>query len=300
MKNFHEVTYSVEFISLTSFIYYVIVSQFNILVNLIFMMNDNVILPTIHALWIGEKLGEISNCCLASFVKQGHRVVLHTYTSIKDLPKGVVVSDANKIIPKEKIIRHKQTGSYALFSDIFRYELLKKVDGIYVDCDVYCLKPLIIPEHGYLFGFEDDDKINGAILALPQNSELLNKLIEIAYDDYFIPSWYSVGKQRRLKWQKRLGISKHISDMPWGVIGPEAITYFAKKFKVVELAQEIDVLYPLHYNRISQILTPNLNVSDIVSYRTCCIHLYNEKLRKVDLNSLDLNSILSKMLNNQI
>ncbi|EPL5572329.1 galactosyltransferase Lgt5, partial [Acinetobacter baumannii] len=30
------------------------------------MMSNN--LPTIHALWIGEKLGAISRCCLHSFV----------------------------------------------------------------------------------------------------------------------------------------------------------------------------------------------------------------------------------------
>ncbi|EXA97121.1 alpha (1-4)-galactosyltransferase domain protein [Acinetobacter baumannii 44362_9] len=33
--------------------------------------------------------------------------------------------DANKIISKDQIIKHKETGSYALFSDIFRYELMR-------------------------------------------------------------------------------------------------------------------------------------------------------------------------------
>lgn len=257
-------------------------------------------LPIIHALWIGRRLGKISCCCLTSFLKQGHEVHLHTYEDIDDLPQGITIYDANQIIAKEKIIRHKKTGSYALFSDIFRYELLKRVDGIYVDCDVYCLKPLLIPQHGYLFGFEDDYKINGAVLALPKNSELLEKLIEIAYDKYFIPGWYSITKQNRLKWQKRFGFARHIIEMPWGVIGPEAITYFAKHFNVDNLSQPIDVFYPIHYNRISQLLDIKLCLEDIITHRTQCVHLYNEKLRNVDFEHLKHTSILYKMLKNEI
>lgn len=260
----------------------------------------NAKIPQIHALWIGDKLGDISRCCLTSFIKQGHSVYLHTYGDIQDLPQGITICDANKIIKKEKIIRHKETGSYALFSDIFRYELLKKVDGIYVDCDVYYLKPLTMPEHGYLFGFEDDNKLNGAILALPKDSHLLNKLIDITYDKHFIPAWYPTKKQKRLKWKKRFGIAKHISEMPWGVIGPEAITYFAKYFQVDNLAMDIDIFYPIHYDRISQLLSPDLSLNEVVTSRTLAVHLYNEKLRQVNLSTLHPNSILAKMLNHEV
>lgn len=257
-------------------------------------------LPTIHALWIGKQLGKVSSACLLSFVKQGHEVILHCYDNIDDLPNGVKTSDANLIIPKDKIIRHKETGSYALFSDVFRYELLKKVDGIYVDCDVYCLKPLIIPEHGYLFGFEDDKMINGAVLALPQDSELLNKLIEIAYDEYFVPPWYPIKKQKRLKFKKRFGLSKHISEMPWGIIGPEAITYYAKHFHITALTQKIDIFYPVHYDRISMLTDESLTINELITHRTLCIHLYNERLRYIDLDNLHKNSLLYQLLQNEI
>lgn len=257
-------------------------------------------LPTIHALWIGDQLGSISSACLSSFVKQGHPVHLHTYNDIKDIPKGVTMCDANLIISKEKIIKHKATGSYALFSDIFRYELLSKVDGIYVDCDVYCLKPLAIPEHGYLYGFEDDHKINGAILAMPKNSLLLNQLLNIAYDEQFIPPWYSASKQNRLRWKKRFGFSRHISDMPWGAIGPDAITYYVKNLNMQHLAQPIDIFYPVHYTCINHLLEPTLDIHDVTSKRSLCVHLYNEMLRKVDLKTINANCILSNMLGNKI
>lgn len=261
---------------------------------------SNTILPTIHALWIGNQLGSISRCCLSSFVKQGHQVYLHTYGDIQDLPQGITITDANNIIPQNEIIRHKSTGSYALFSDIFRYELLKRVDGIYVDCDVYCLKPLTIPEHGYLLGYEDDHKINGAVLALPKDSELLNKLIDISHDPSFIPPWYAQKTQKRLKRKKFFGLAKHISDMPWGVIGPEAITYYAKHFNVDKFAQSIDIFYPVHYDCINHLLNPRLSIQDITTQHSLCIHLYNEKLKHCDPTNIDNHSVLYNMIHNNI
>lgn len=46
---------------------------------------------------------------------RGHQVYLHTYADIEDVPEGVQCIDANKIIPESKIIKHNETGSYALF-----------------------------------------------------------------------------------------------------------------------------------------------------------------------------------------
>lgn len=100
-------------------------------------------LPTINALWIGSELNLIASACLKSFLKYGHIVNLYTYGNIVNVPNGVNIIDGSHIIPKEKIVKHQKTGSYALFSDIFRYVLLSKINqGIYVDCDVYCLKPI--------------------------------------------------------------------------------------------------------------------------------------------------------------
>ena len=258
--------------------------------------NSNNALPVIHALWIGDTLGQISAACLSSFVKQGHKVHLHAYTSISDVPNGIDVCDANLIIPKEKIIRHEATGSYALFSDIFRYELLRQVDGIYVDCDVFCLKPITLPEHGYLFGYEDDNKINGAILALPKDSKLLAQLISISHDPSFIPPWYGKKTKRRLAFKKSIGLAKHISKMPWGAIGPEAISYYAKQYQVAHLAQSIDVFYPVHYDCIGHLLNARLSIKDIITPDTVCIHLYNEKLRNIDLSALSKSSPLFDIL----
>lgn len=257
-------------------------------------------LPIIHALWIGDRLGKISSSCLRSFVLRGHKVLLHTYGEILDLPEGVQCVDANAIIPKNKIFKHNRTGSYALFSDVFRYELLKQVSGVYVDCDVYCLKPVIIPPSNYLLGFESNNKINGAVLALPHESQLLTSLLNAAYNPFFVPPWYKKSRQRRLKLKKTFGIGQNIADMPWGVIGPDAITYFVKELNLLNQVQPIDIFYPVHYDCINLLTDPQLNIEDVTSSRTSCVHLYNEILRAIDIDKIDENCILAKMFKNEI
>src|SRR4051794_39198783 len=89
-----------------------------------------------HAFWVGARLSAIAHACLASFVRIGHRVVLHSYDSVDNLPRGVECADANAIVPRHHLFVHVDTGSYSLFSDYFRYQLLARNPGVYVDCDV--------------------------------------------------------------------------------------------------------------------------------------------------------------------
>lgn len=258
-------------------------------------MND---LCEIHAVWVGKELGKIGRCCLASFVKHGHSVYLHTYQEVIDLPEGVIRLDANLIMPFEQVesLRHRITGSYALFSDVFRYQLLQKIPNIvYVDTDVYCLKPIIVPEHGYLMGFEDDYYINGAVLAMPQDSPLLNALLEITNNPYFIPEWYTADEQKRLKWRKFFRRPTHLADMPWGIIGPAAITHYVRKLDLLKYVQGTDVFYPVIYTRTNHLLEPDLTISDLTTQRTICVHLYHEGLRQRNWQDAHESCVLAKM-----
>lgn len=258
-------------------------------------------LPTISALWIGGQLGVISCACLTSFLMRGHQVNLYTYDNLPDVPDGVTVCNANQIIHHSKIFKHTKKQSYGSFSDIFSYELLKKCDNtVYVDCDVYCLKPITIASHGYLFGYENDSLLNVAVLALPKNSKLLQALCNIGSTPNFVPKWYSPNRQLRLKIKRLFGKARHIADMSWGITGPSALTYYAKECGVLDYAQSTDVLYPIGYTSINQLFDKNLTITDISTENTVCVHLYNEVLKHKDLSTLEPNCILAKMLNNKI
>ena len=56
-----------------------------------------------------------------TFVRPGHKTVLHVYTAPPDTPIGVELADARAFLPENKIVRYDWSGSYALpqtYSDI--------------------------------------------------------------------------------------------------------------------------------------------------------------------------------------
>lgn len=264
-------------------------------------MQDSNDLPTIHALWIGGQLGQIARACLNSFVMRGHQVHLYTYDDLPDIPKNITVCDGNSIICHSKIFKHKKKQSYGPFSDIFSYELLKKIDNaIYVDCDVYCLKPMTIPQHGHLFGYERANLLNVAVLALPKHSELLDSLCQISHNPNFIPEWYPPSRQLRLKIKRLFGYARHISDMPWGVTGPSALTYYANLHNKIKFSQPMNVLYPIQFETVYRLLEENTKIEDIITEESLCIHLYNEVLRSTNLEKISNQCTLAKLLANKI
>lgn len=220
-------------------------------------------LQPVHALWIGPRLGPVARACLASFVRIGHPVTLHGYQRPHDLPPGVVFSDAARIVPPERIIRHRETGSHALFANIFRYRLLERFDALYVDCDVYCLKP--VPVADYLYGWEDETHINGAVLRLPPHSALLRALNAVAAESTPIPPWLPDEVLAELRENARQGRPTSVEDMPWGVLGPRAITWLARHHGVADKALPVEAFYPLHYTQVHRLLDPELAIEDLVT-----------------------------------
>lgn len=155
------------------------------------MRDDNKI---VHSLWIGNKLTQLELLTLISFTAHGHLFYLWTYNEIETpLPSGIVVRDANEILHSSKIFKYKYCnqyghgkGSYAGFSDLFRYALLYKYGGWWVDMDVTCLKPLDFTEP-YVFRSHHELKIVGNMIKCPPFSKLMQKCFEETFfllDEY--------------------------------------------------------------------------------------------------------------------
>lgn len=229
-------------------------------------------MQNVNALWIGKKLGPIHAACLKSFVRNGYEVTLHSYGRPDDTPNGVKIFDANLLMKEEEIFRH-QSGNLALVSDVYRYRIQREGLGLYVDCDVYCLKP--IENNDYILGWEDQNTVNGAVLKLPQNSEILRSVLKAAENPYFIPPWLSKNKMRFTKLKRMLGRRKHVSKQAWGTIGPHLITYLVKELRLEKKVSPIDVFYPMHYSCTSLLHEKGLRVNDLITPRTTAFHLYN-------------------------
>src|SRR5208337_207720 len=91
-----------------------------------------------QSFWSGSKLGIVGRLCCASYIANGHELHLYTYGPIEDAPIGVIIKDANEIVPQSDLARFKLA---AQFSDWFKYHLLFNRGNWWVDMDTVCLRP---------------------------------------------------------------------------------------------------------------------------------------------------------------
>ena len=143
-------------------------------------------LPPVHAMWLGEKLSGLERLALASFQAQGHRVTLWAYDDLTgQVPKGVVLRDAEQIFPRARIIPKAAAepgfgigkGSVGgVFSDLFRYKVLYEHGGIWADMDVTALKPLDFNQD-YAFRPHRLGAV-GSVMQCPKGSRFLAGLYE--------------------------------------------------------------------------------------------------------------------------
>ena len=246
-------------------------------------------LPVVNAIWIGPELGPIHAACLCSFLRHGHRVVLHCYERPKDTPKEIEIADACKLLPADRIIRYRRSGGLSLFSNLLRYELLRAGLGLYVDCDVFCLRP--IEDADYIFGWETGKSINNAVLKMPADCPALAALSAIKDTPNFVAPW-GKKRQRRLEWLRGAAPPLPLEELPWGTIGPNALTYYARQHGIAHLASPIDRFYPLHWDQVKLLFDPALPLKALTTPRTDAIHLYNSKLAPFAGNGMPTGSPL--------
>jgi glycosyltransferase involved in cell wall biosynthesis len=139
----------------------------------------------VHGLWIGRHLSKLELLTIHSFLQHGHEFHLWLYDDLDaPLPKGVVVEDAEAILPRSRIV-HKRTndretgvgrGSLAPFADLFRYKLLYEKGGYWVDMDVTCLRPFDF-RSAYLFRPHRVGVVNN-IMKCPPGSALMKLTYE--------------------------------------------------------------------------------------------------------------------------
>jgi len=132
------------------------------------MKNNN----PIQSLWIGTALSPMEIMCIRSYITNGHDFHLYLYDKVLNIPEGTIIKDANEIIPQNEIYVDS-FGGYVNFSNIFRYTLLYKLGGWWVDMDVCCLKPFDFDSE-YVFRSHHDFPVVGNIMKCPAGSELMN------------------------------------------------------------------------------------------------------------------------------
>jgi len=108
--------------------------------------------------WSGPPLSLLEKLCLESWVRFGARVDLFTHDSVPGMREQVPIAirpyvtviDADVIVDRSKKFDyaggHKSKRSDAFkalpFSDLFRYELLRKRGGVWMDFDIVLIRPI--------------------------------------------------------------------------------------------------------------------------------------------------------------
>jgi hypothetical protein len=208
------------------------------------------------------------------------------------VPDGVELRDAAAILPETNIVRHPG-GSPSLFSNRFRYELLQRGLGTWIDCDLYFVAPLKRSDD-YLMGEQGGGTINNAVLRLPPDSSLLADLRGI-FTRNAVPSW--------LAWRPRLAARLRLlatgrtdlTRMPWGSTGPEALTWLARVHGVTDLALPAAWFYPVPWTNADWICAPDRTLEDTISPETIAVHLWNERLRQHDLRNAPASSFAARL-----
>jgi hypothetical protein len=209
-------------------------------------------------------------------VRAGHRLTLFCYDRPAGVPDGVDIADAREIVAADRIICYR-SGSYALFSNHFRYQLQRQSRGTWVDCDIYLLKPLD-GDRPYLIGEETPGMVNGGILRIPADSPLLPLLLA-PFDDASVPSWLSWHERARACLRRMVSGRSGLSEMPWGTTGPLALRNAARATGIDLGALPPHVFNPVRWQEAEWIVDPGQKLEGRITPDTVSIHLWNERIK---------------------
>jgi Glycosyltransferase sugar-binding region containing DXD motif len=181
-------------------------------------------LPKMQSLWVGNRLSTLERLSISSFIAHGHPYDLYTYDPVEGVPDGVVLKDANKLVPRERIA---DFAHLANFSDLFRYTLLWNEGGYWTDTDAVCIKPFDFPD-SYVFSSEarqretGNPQVNsGTICVPPQDPIMAYALKKYEGKDTRRAGWVYFGPQLMAEIVKTFDLWKFVKShktfcpIPW-------------------------------------------------------------------------------------
>jgi Glycosyltransferase sugar-binding region containing DXD motif len=153
----------------------------------------------IQGLWVEGPLSAMELLSLRSFLAHGHPYHLYSYDEVPNLPAGVELRSAAEVLPASAVFRYSAAagGSFAAFSNLFRYRLLHQRGGWWADTDVVCLRPFDLAA-GRVFASErgKDGSVvcTNCVIKVPAGDETCGDCYERAYRDRKRASvWGSTG-----------------------------------------------------------------------------------------------------------
>lgn len=221
------------------------------------------------SLWVGGPMTLVQTTSLASFIYHGHTITLYTDDMTRAVPDGVLKADVSDIVSlNNQFILAKD---YFAFSDVFRYNLLKKKSTIWVDSDTLCLKEnLDVFEKEYVFSKEN--KVNSfvpGVLKAPSDSEFVDYLskesLKPVPENY---GWGVVGPKLFDSAVRLFGLEEeYVDESLLLMIQTHEWLYFWEQHKTAEILRRSEASYMASlYNGL---LTPDTKLSPKIIDRNC-------------------------------
>jgi hypothetical protein len=222
-------------------------------------MEQETLSPIIRTLWHGSQLTVYEAVSLQSFLAYGHAVELYAYSEM-DVPNGVTLCDAGSVLPLSSVFSYSdgpQKGSFAAFSNLFRYRLLLEKGGIWADLDFLCLRQLHelpIACVGRMI-WERKELINVGLMRFPPGHALCERLYEQALK---LGAGIAIGEASNAL------IARLLSERnDWGC----------------EILP-VSALYPIHWHETWKMFDPDERpYCEEKSATSHCVHWWNTALR---------------------
>ena len=228
----------------------------------------------IGMLWIGNPLTKIELISLHSFLYYNHDVTVYLYDQSIELPVGVKKADANIILDNSKIFKIHNT--YATFSDLFRYVMIKKTGKTWVDMDTICLS------NDWDFGSKTyasyiGQDVSNSVLSIDKDSEAIDYLIENALDVYN---------------------NLNNETLNYRIIGSMLLTNTFKKFNLMDSVMPEHVLTGLSYADSEKLFSIN-RIDSLINSNSKSVAIYNSNFRgrEHEKNNLPKNSPIEYFYN---
>jgi hypothetical protein len=248
----------------------------------------------IQGLWVGGELSRMEQLSLRSFLAHGHEYHLYAYDEIKNAPPGTVIQDADAVVSRKELFVIKEgwgKGSYGGgFSDFFRYELLRRKGGWWVDTDVVCLRPFAFAADTVIASSQEGkwgDPANGCVMKLPADGAAARFLSDAARGmDRDNLKYAAMGPHLVQRMVRELDLGRFVVP-PW-VFCPitwralDAMVYSPKKFSVRDALRGLK-------RRARWLLRPR-SAPGRIKRDSYAVHLWNEVWRQ---NNVDKNQTFS-------
>lgn len=132
-----------------------------------------------NSYWGGCDLPPYARLSINSYVKQGHKYLLWTHDDLKNVPDGVIVKDANEIIPRQAFYERDNWKKCLSFSDWFRYKLLYERGGWWVDTDAVMMPGAEVPEGEIIFWRGASYHVMNGIMKVTPGMKFLRELCDL-------------------------------------------------------------------------------------------------------------------------